>query len=152
MNHQHIPSLIFHLYAGVPNGMEHLLDTCVVFRDPVAIVKGRKPVLSMFKKLNHIFPAAQVLQIECLEQEAQHSRWTLRINYRKNGHKHTLEMDPFHTELIIQFSKTDQIKSITEHWKKPFDIRGDGQNPLLIAGRRFFGITLGLPFPRQFKK
>ena len=145
MNQEHIPSLISRLYTGVPNGAEYLLDNHVTFRDPVVIIKGRAPVLSMFKKLNRLFPAAQVMQLECIEPDVQPSRWVLRVSYRPNSRTTPLQTDSFLTELMIDFSPAGRVESITEHWKEPLNIRGDGKNPLLRVGRRFLGIGLGLP-------
>lgn len=147
MNQEHIPSLISHLYTGTPNEAEYLLDNHVTFRDPVVIIKGRAQVLSMFNKLNRLFPRAQVLQLECLEAEVQPSRWILRINYQPNRPKTPLHTDSFLTELMIDFSSAGRVKSITEHWKEPLNIRGDGKSPWLRAGRRFLGIGLGVSFP-----
>ena len=122
MNQEHVPSLISQLYTGVPNGAEYLLDNHVTFRDPVVIIKGRTPVLSMFKKLNRLFPAAQVMQLECIDQIAP-SRWILRVRYQPNNRK-TFQTDSFLTELMIDFSSGGQVESITERGKSLLTLEG----------------------------
>ena len=147
MNHEQIKSLILRLYTGVPNGMERLLDHDIVFRDPLVIVKGKTSVLNMFRKINRLFPKAQIFQHEEINQTENHCRWSLGIDYRGKSKKWIGGTKEFHTELVIQFANGGRITQIIEHWSEPFNLRGDGKNPLLRAGRRILGLGLGSRLP-----
>ena len=144
MNAEHLSSLIQFLYTGVPSGTEELLDSDVVFQDPLVVVKGRDSVLSMFRKLNRMFPKAHVKYLERQQVFTTESRWVLHVSYGGKNIRSRNRFSTFHTELIIHTSTNGKVNEITEHWDRPFRIRGDGKYPLSNTWRRFLGRLVGI--------
>ena len=121
MDHQAlVPDLIRALYEGLSEPQdEHMADD-MFFSDPLVRVRGRTKVARMFRRLNGFFAATKVVNLNCEEQRADYSRWSFDIDYaRKEGAKPIA----FHSHLEVT-SRAGQIQSITEHWHKPYELRG----------------------------
>ena len=144
MNSEQIHPLVHLLYLGTKNGREKILVEHVLFRDPVAIVKGQSAVLSMFRKLNRLFSHAEIISCSPISDEEGESRWHLIIDYKGSESIEKARFGVFHTELILDYDTDGQIHRITEHWLKPLNMRGHGQNKIVLAVRRLIGFGLGM--------
>ena len=149
MNKKQLESLIEFLYSGKPNSSAEILDTLVVFQDPLLIVKSKKSVLAMFRKLNRLYPKAHVRNLEKLGLQNTQSRWILQVNYGGKNAKNTLNISIFQTELIVESSPEGTIIKITEHWHRPIKLQGDGRHPLNTIWRRGLGILAGVHLSRS---
>ena len=121
MDHQSlIPDLIRALYEGSSVPQDQHLAATVFFSDPLVRVSGRAKVTRMFRRLNGLFAATKVVTLNCEEQREGYSRWSFDIDYaRKEG----AQPIRFHSHLEVT-SHGGRIQSITEHWHKPYELRG----------------------------
>ena len=107
---------------------ENLSEDCV-FSDPLVLVKGRSRVEEMFRKLNKIFPATDIVSFE--PDPSAVTTWLMQVHYKK-----TPSSNPkvFQSRVNIEF-REGLISKISEHWQKPLSLNGDGQS-ILSRGLR----------------
>ena len=115
-----VPILVRALYEGssTPNP-EHMLEQ-VLFSDPLVRVSGRRNVERMFRRLNGFFAQTRVSELKLEDATADYSRWSFDVHY---GRKPGAKPIHFHSHIEVT-SQGDQIKSITEHWHQPYELRG----------------------------
>ena len=115
-----IPDVIHALYEGSSALHDQILANDLLFSDPLVRVSGRAKVTRMFRRLNGLFAATKVVTLICEEQREGFSLWSFDIDYaRKDG----AQPIRFHSHLEVT-SRGGQIQSITEHWHKPYELRG----------------------------
>ena len=131
-----VKQLVIALYEGQPLPKEPRLSDDCEFRDPVVIVRGIEQVLSMFRKLNRLYPASKVMVFE--QQALEWNRFRLVVHYRR---KSTSKPRPFETEIEFEFQQ-DRIARITEDWRSPLHLSGRGQSRLSKAFRSIAGRVL----------
>ena len=128
--------LVIALYEGHSLPAETRLTDDCEFRDPVVIVRGQDRVLSMFQKLNRLYPASKVESFEAQSQECL--RYRLTVHYRR---KLSSKPRPFETEVEFEIHR-GCISKITEDWRSPFFLDGRGGGKFSRAFRTLMGRVL----------
>ena len=117
------------LYEGRQAEHPKTFNEDIVFSDPLVLVQGRIRVEEMFRKLNKIFPATELISFEAIPNEI--ITWQMQVHYKKRP---TSTPKVFQSRVNIEF-KDGLISKITEHWEKPMRLKGDGQS-ILSRGLR----------------
>lgn len=108
------------LYEGRCDGPRADLARDCEFRDPLVIVRGSDRVVSMFQKLNRMYPATSVASFAPLPGNA--SQYALSVQYRRKADgKATI----FESEIEFLCDRGEIIQ-ITEDWKRPMKLSGRG--------------------------
>ena len=134
-------STMRHLYEGEssPFGIEVAHD--ITFRDPLVVVHGRPQVISMFRRLNRLFPYSKIQRFDQIDASA--NDYDLLVHYRR---KPTAAPRPFHTRLQLQVSD-DRLVSIVEHWQSPLSFSANAGSRLTELARRGLGRLLSSSRP-----
>ena len=109
-------------YEGRNAEQPNTLAEDLVFSDPLVLVRGQLRVEDMFRKLNKIFPATEIVSFESAPNEV--TLWLMQVHYKKTP---TSRPKVFKSRVNIEFND-GLICRITEHWQKPFKLSGDGQS------------------------
>tara|TARA_B100001093_G_scaffold489532_1_gene527786 strand:+ start:240 stop:683 length:444 start_codon:yes stop_codon:yes gene_type:complete len=119
-----------HVEPGCP-----LANDCV-FTDPIVIVEGRAAIIKMFRRLNRLFPASQVVSWTPISSEP--GTYQLLMYYRR---KQTSRPNEFKTR--VEITVVDgQLSQIVEHWTGPVSFKGDSRNPAFRVIRGGLGKIL----------
>lgn len=117
------------LYEG-PHGQPTVpMSARCEFHDPLVMVRGKERLLSMFRKLNRIYPASSVEVFEPLT--GSNGKYALSVHYRRQA---SAKAAVFLTEIEFTF-EGEEIIQITEDWQQPFKLSGRGTS-LLNRGLR----------------
>ena len=109
------------LYEGRTDGEDLCLAADMEFHDPVVIVRGRSPVLRMFRRLNWIFPETRIESFEPIEGKP--TQFSLCVHYRRRA-----QSKPRVFKSVVDIDvRGDQILQLVEHWKSPISLTGGSQ-------------------------
>jgi hypothetical protein len=112
------------LYEGTCDNPGVTLSSRCEFHDPLVIVRGKDRVVSMFQKLNRIYPATTVASLSPLQGHT--NKYDLAVHYRR---QESGKATVFETEIEFIFDG-GEILRITEDWKRPINLSGRGRFPV----------------------
>ena len=111
-------STMEHLYEGEQNAIGITLSSEIEFHDPLVVVRGAPRVMTMFRRLNRLFPQSKIHTFRPLNDGGLFS---LCVHYRR---RHTATPKVVHSEIELSIQDGQLIRMV-EHWKKPVSLRGD---------------------------
>ena len=127
---------IRYLYEGRQSQLGMPIAEQAQFHDPLVIVHGRDRILSMFKKLNRLYPATTVERFDGVD--VQSHQYELIVHYRR---REASKPTAFHSR--IEFTLVDgEIMTIIEDWQKPFSRSGRSERAMSQWVRRSLGRLL----------
>ena len=119
-NLEHMLQTVRFLYEGSCEQPNVALSERCEFYDPLVIVRGKNRVVSMFQKLNRIYPATSVASFLPLPESTH--KYALSVHYRRQA---SGKATVFETEIEFVFDG-EEIFQITEDWKRPIQLSGRG--------------------------
>ena len=134
-----IKQTITSLYVDPREPLGVSLAPNLVFHDPLIIVPGRRKVVSMFRRLNRLFPNASLEHFEPLDESNKRIKMGVRYTQRMLGSNR-----PFCTVLELEIAAHGIVR-ITEHWSAPFARTAQAHSPFARIARLGLGrlVTIG---------
>ena len=127
------------LYEGPQKSMGVKLAPNLTFQDPLIIVSGRRKVMTMFRRLNRLFPNASLEHFEPLDESNRRIKMGVRYTQQMVGSNR-----PFWTVLELKIAAHGIVK-ITEHWSAPSSLTAAARSPMARIARLGLGrlVTIG---------